>query len=92
MKKYLLIDCSCGMNIHLHNGMQVFSHVDENQKRHTDDLLVEVCDLDFSFTASTMASTTGAITSFFSDDLLVLVFDLIFSFFSLDDFDVDVLV
>lgn len=42
MKKYLLIDCSCGMNIHLHNGMQVFSHVDENQKRHTDDLLVEV--------------------------------------------------
>lgn len=42
MKKYLLIDCSCGMNIYLHNGKQVFSHLDENQKRHTDDLLVAV--------------------------------------------------
>lgn len=42
MKNYLIIDCSCGMNVHLKNGEQSFSHVDENQKRHTDDLLVVV--------------------------------------------------
>lgn len=41
----LIIDCSAGMSVHLCKGADVFSHVDENQKKHTDELLLSVDEL-----------------------------------------------
>lgn len=41
----LIIDCSAGMSVFLCKGEQVFSKVDENQKKHTDELLVVVDEL-----------------------------------------------
>ncbi len=41
MKK-LIIDCSEGMSVFVDNGREVLSHVDHDQKKHTDNLLVWV--------------------------------------------------
>ena len=41
----LIIDCSAGMSVYLCKGKQVLSKVDENQKKHTDELLVVVDEL-----------------------------------------------
>lgn len=41
----LIIDCSAGMSLILIKGEEIFSFVDENEKRHTDDLLVKLDDL-----------------------------------------------
>ena len=38
--KNLIIDCSAGMGLYIVCDDNVFSYVDENEKRHTDDLLV----------------------------------------------------
>ena len=38
----LIIDCSAGMSLILVKNEEVFSFVDENEKRHTDDLLVKL--------------------------------------------------
>jgi tRNA threonylcarbamoyl adenosine modification protein YeaZ len=38
--KNLIIDCSAGMSIYVVCDNNIFSFVDENEKRHTDDLLV----------------------------------------------------
>lgn len=42
MMNNLIIDCSCGLGVYLVKDSDVFSYLDENQKRHTDDLLVVV--------------------------------------------------
>ena len=41
----LIIDCSAGMSVYLCKDKDVFSFVDENQKKHTDELLVSVDNL-----------------------------------------------
>ena len=38
--KNLIIDCSAGMSLYIVCDDNIFSYVDENEKRHTDDLLV----------------------------------------------------
>lgn len=42
MVNNLIIDCSCGLGVYVVKDKELFSFVDENQKRHTDDLLVVV--------------------------------------------------
>ncbi len=41
----LIIDCSAGMSLIVIKDDEVFSFVDENEKRHTDDLLVKLDEL-----------------------------------------------
>lgn len=41
----LIIDCSSGMGLYIVKGDEVFSYIDENEKRHTDDLLVKLDEL-----------------------------------------------
>lgn len=41
----LIIDCSSGMSIFVIKGDKVFSVIDKNQKRHTDELLVSLDEL-----------------------------------------------
>lgn len=41
----IIIDCSAGMSLFVLKGEEIFSYVDENEKRHTDDLLVELDNL-----------------------------------------------
>lgn len=43
--KSLIIDCSAGMSVYIINENDVYSKVDENQKKHTDELLVVVDEL-----------------------------------------------
>lgn len=38
----LILDCSCGMNVLVVSNGQTFSYRDDNNKKHTDDLLVKV--------------------------------------------------
>lgn len=38
----LILDCSAGMSVYLLVDEKVFSHIDNNQKKHTDELLVTV--------------------------------------------------
>ena len=38
----LILDCSAGMNVHLLSEVKIFSHCDNNQKKHTDELLLVV--------------------------------------------------
>lgn len=38
----LILDCSCGMNVFVLKGKDVFFSCDSNNKKHTDDLLVTV--------------------------------------------------
>ena len=38
----LILDCSCGMNVFVLSGKDVFFSCDSNNKKHTDDLLVAV--------------------------------------------------
>jgi len=40
--KSLILDCSCGMNVLAISDGQTFSYRDDNNKKHTDDLLVKV--------------------------------------------------
>ena len=41
----LILDCSCGMSIYLITENAEYSHIDKNQKKHTDELLVSVDEL-----------------------------------------------
>ena len=41
----LILDCSCGMSIYLICDDNIVSHIDNNQKRHTDELLLSVDNL-----------------------------------------------
>lgn len=41
----LIIDCSAGMSLILLKGDETFSYVDENQKKHTDELLLKLDEL-----------------------------------------------
>lgn len=41
----LIIDCSAGMKVYLCAGENVISKIDENQKKHTDELLLCVDEL-----------------------------------------------
>ncbi len=41
----LIIDCSAGMSVYLLKNKEVFSKIDENQKKHTDELLFVVDEL-----------------------------------------------
>ncbi len=41
----LIIDCSAGMSLYVLKDEKIFSFIDENEKRHTDDLLVALDDL-----------------------------------------------
>lgn len=41
----LILDCSAGMKVYLINGEKVLSHIDDNQKKHTDELLLVVDNL-----------------------------------------------
>ena len=40
--KSLILDCSCGMNVLVVSNGQTFLYRDDNNKKHTDDLLVKV--------------------------------------------------
>ena len=41
----LILDCSCGMNVYLVCGADIYSKVDSTQNKHSDELLVVVDDL-----------------------------------------------
>ena len=41
----LILDCSCGMSIYLITEKADYSHIDKNQKKHTDELLLSVDEL-----------------------------------------------